>query len=112
MNIQETIEKAIEGGYKGDKHFLINLPEYAKSQIWLDPLFWQSLSKAMRWKKWTWVSWKDSWSNLTQMQATNDDDFSPNWPNGSCRYSWVYQWHRFIDHLADGGTPESFFKNL
>lgn len=21
-------------------------------------------------------------------------------------------WHRFIDHLADGGTPESFFESL
>lgn len=49
---QDAIKQAIEGGYKGDEHFLLNLPEYAKAQIWIDPLFWQALGKARKWNQW------------------------------------------------------------
>ena len=49
MTIEETILKAIDGGYKGDKAFLLGLPQYAQSQLWLDPAFWQALGKAMGW---------------------------------------------------------------
>jgi hypothetical protein len=27
-------------------------------------------------------------------------------------YEWQYQWHRFIDNLSEGGTPETFFEGL
>jgi hypothetical protein len=27
-------------------------------------------------------------------------------------HSWQYHWHRFIDHLAEGKTPEDFFREL
>ena len=25
---------------------------------------------------------------------------------------WLIEWHRFIDHLAEGGTAEEFFKEI
>jgi hypothetical protein len=25
---------------------------------------------------------------------------------------WLYHWHRFIDHLAEGKTAASFFESL
>lgn len=25
---------------------------------------------------------------------------------------WLYNWHRFIDHLAEGKTAEEFFASL
>ena len=86
MTLQEVITKAIEGGYKGNKEFLLKLPEYAKSQIWLDTFFWQSLGKAMGWRQ-----DEDQWED---------------------RAEWVSQWHRFIDHLAEGKDAESFFEKL
>ena len=34
-------------------------------------------------------------------------------PEGSIRIEeWKRNWHRFIDHLADGKTAESFFDTL
>ena len=31
---------------------------------------------------------------------------------GTERGRWEYEWHRFIDHLADGKDAESFFALL
>src|SRR5262249_7248688 len=28
------------------------------------------------------------------------------------RYDWIFQWHRFIQVLAEGHTPEAFFAHL
>jgi len=92
MTIQEAIEKTIEGGYAGSEKWLLDLPESAKCQIWLDPLFWQYLGKTMGWKNVDYVDYGEGHSLWNE--------------------AWLYQWHRFIDCLADGGTPESFFETL
>lgn len=114
MTIQQAIEKAIEGGWlKGSK--LKCISEYDGSYIpkvafftlksdetstgnWhrdvlaliSDHLFWQSLGKAMGWR----IGYYGSDFETIEM--------SP----------YLVQWHRFIDHLAEGGTPESFFESL
>jgi hypothetical protein len=116
MSIQETIEKAIEAGYLGGKSFakyksnsgtivyeeedyVMPKPTMTVSEALLDPLFWQSLGKAMRW----------------------DDDFVKSVAQGikcgTCRFHgekpvWKQCWRNFIDHLAEGRTPESFFESL
>lgn len=106
--MKEAIQKAIEGGYK-----LPNDTDYSASyvkiknvrgrttdfvfgqfgsqclgtiptaDILLDPLFWQALGKAMGWE-------------------FRSDHKEP----------WKKEWHRFIDHLAEGKDVESFFKDL
>ena len=100
MTIQQAIEKAIEGGYKGNKEFLLKLPEYAKSQIWLDPLFWQSLGKAMGWCEYA-VCIHDGKMNCFEKN---------HW--AGYMGEWKWHWHRFIDHLAEGKDAESFFETL
>ena len=110
MTIQQAIEKAIEGGYipfggeyGKSKRFLngwhLNTEEKCiqwgvagqddcdfqlpLSDIFLDPLFWQSLGKAMGWDK-----------------------------NKYIIGNWKAHWHRFIDHLVEGKEAESFFEKL
>jgi len=55
-------------------------------EVFLDPLFWQALGKARGWAK----------KQPRQIQ----------------KGEWKWQWHRFIDHLADGKDAESFFASL
>lgn len=87
MTLQEVITKAIEGGY--NTHGWVP-GEYvshdAECITFLDPLFWKSLGKAMGWRQ-----DEDQWGD---------------------RAEWVSQWHRLIDHLAEGGAAESFFESL
>ena len=100
MKIEEAIERACAAGYKGDEHFLLNLPEYAKSQIWLDPSFWQSLGKALGWNTYA-VCMHDGMVNCHK---------DNHW--GGYEGQYLYHWHRFIDHLAEGGTAETYFETL
>jgi hypothetical protein len=50
--------------------------------------FWQSLGKALGWDE-----------KRCFLQKYRDNE-------------WQYQWHRFIDHLAEGKDAESFFETL
>jgi hypothetical protein len=100
MTLQEVITKAIEGGYKGNKEFLLKLPEYAKSQIWLDPLFWQSLGKAMGW-------------NVSEPQVTRSKvGIEGGEFKGYVHNGYVVHWIDFVEHLAEGKDAESFFETL
>ena len=54
----------------------------------LDPLFWRALGVALGWQ----VECHPRYIPYNQ------------W--------WQRPWHRFIDHLAEGKSPESFFKDL
>ena len=113
--IEEVIRRAVmKGGYHADLHFLQALPEYARCQLWLDPLFWQSLGKAQ--------GWVDIHGNPLRMCRGCRRESVPN-TVGSCNYCgenaygnfpymWQGYWHRFIDHLATGGDPETFFRDL
>lgn len=105
--MKEAIEKAIEGGWPANdsparKLGVYGFETYSKAdlaQMREDPLFWQSLGKALGWGK----------------------DFNliithPNMgPVGSVKdktLDWKYHWHRFIDHLAEGKDPSEFFTSL
>jgi len=63
---------------------------YSLNDILLDPLFWRALGKAMGWTDW-----------IVEGGKRRAD------PN-----SWKANWHRFIDHLAEGKDPKDFFKEL
>jgi hypothetical protein len=118
MMIQEAIDKATEGGYHiygsdgmdtdyegatndysawtrkdNESSFLIPTEE-----TFLDPRFWQALGRAL---------W---WSEACDLSITCVHGHE------ACRqchgYSWMDQWHCFIQALADGNTPEAFFAHL
>jgi hypothetical protein len=99
MTIQEAVKKSIEHGYSlrgiGPSGFYELLDRYS-SDVFLDPLFWQSLGKAMGW---------EFVSKERKVQYTKNHKLN------SYSQEWLYQWHRFIDHLAEGKDAESFFEN-
>lgn len=84
---QQFIEDAIKSGYSKDEqhaHFIRNLPNYALCQIWLDPLAWQAVGKTRG------------------LVGIGTADI----PQSHFSHGWRRNWHRFIDHLADGKTIE------
>ncbi len=106
MTIQEAITKAIEGGYITD-YPNMDCNVWEEHHIFLDPLFWQSLGKAMEWEK--------GCSGCGRMRK--EPGFPECVKTGRVSHDneedgWKIKWHRFIDHLADGKDAESFFENL
>lgn len=91
MTIQQAIEKAIEGGFNRA------VAGWATEEtVLLMPTFWRSLGKAMGWQtEITPSKYDGGWTNVSY---SLDD--------------WKHYWHRFIDHLIEGKTPESFFESL
>ncbi len=117
--MEKAIKKAIEGGYTqqwelthiglekgneiahfkeydGDGYFKHRKNVYA---ILLDPLFWQALGKQQGW---------DKMDEQMQRQYTK----SGGGKIGVIMMRYVYHWHKFIDHLAEGKDIESFFAEL
>lgn len=90
MTISEAHEKAKQGGFK---------PRMSM-QIWqiylLDRDWWAALGKTMGWGE-------------ICLSCHNNVSFC-------CekRYNenWLYHWHKFIDHLAEGKTAEDYFSKL
>lgn len=56
----------------------------------LDPAWWRALGKVLGWKEQT----------------------KPLKENQSIAFSWLYYWHIFISHLAEGENAEVFFEKL
>lgn len=108
--MEKAIQKSREGGYKIDD---FSLAIMSRSYL-IDPLFWKALGKAMGWGK---ERPKDEWycpalyegqpcicppknkKNIDHFYSTHDSD-------------WLSHWHRFIDKIASGGTPDEFFEEL
>lgn len=94
--MQEAIKRAIEGGYKNQitEDFLLEqktgdtLTKYDYALTLIDPEFWKCLGKAEGWGE---MPSGDMWQGKNK---------------------WIYQWHNFIDHLAEGKDIESYFKKL
>ncbi len=96
------MKEAIEGGYKlsffegemvaktGD---LVH-PVMMYKEL-LDPLFWQSLGKALGWD---------------EIRLGKPEGHAIPW--GEEYWQWRYEWHCFIDHIAEGKDVDSFFKEL
>ena len=108
MTTQEAIQKSIENGYHGDLDTLVNLPAYAKNQIWMDPRFWKCLGKAMRWN----LSASRCKSGCGCEEGTGVASH-----DGQCIFEAqqpedVFYWHRLIDALASGKTIGQFFEEL
>jgi hypothetical protein len=93
------------------------------AELMLDKDFWSALGKARHW----------SWNCCFLCGGTDAKDYvglegehdaqcikcGATWMDksefpeeGNLIRQWIYQWHRFIDHLADGKDADSFFKDL
>lgn len=136
MTIEQTIQKAIEGGYilitepfsvsggGGEgmfiKYHFGSLPINRQIHFFLlDPQFWQCLGNAMGWENY-YFGWfvKVEHGGIYTWVKKNDPNFfwggSPNeTPNIILvKEGWQYHWHSFIYHLAEGKSIESFFEKL
>jgi hypothetical protein len=118
MTVQEVIDKAVEGGYHiygsdgmhteyegatndysawtrkdNDSSFIVPTEETL-----LDAQFWHALGRAL------------GWSERCDLSITCVPGHE------ECRqshgYYWMFQWHCFIQAIADGNTPEAFFAPL
>jgi len=63
---------------------------YCKYTFFMDPAFWQCLGKARGWL------------------PNSDEEITA----ATHKYGYKHYWHSLIDHLASGGTAESFFASL
>lgn len=106
MTIQQATQKAIEGGWKGVDATIVEGQVYTfgkrivEPEALLDPLFWQSLGKAMGWGTGCNICSGDECINPKEHLTKNH------------KYPWQIEWHRFIDHLAEGKSIELFFAEL
>jgi len=128
MNIEQIIQKALEGGWKKlpahtefrrvevdqDEIFLnfydslgmqSDFFTYSLGMSLLDPKFWQALGVSLGWNTSTYqegvAKFFDYDGNRRYVEAVFRE------PN-----TWLYHWHRFLDFLAEGKTPEEFFAQL
>lgn len=140
MKISEAIEKAIEGGYQelfwdgckecggvgrddnidfvctvckgtGNGDLLLEEMSAQWERFTSDPLFWQSLGKAMGWE----VVAENGYNEeklIRSYRGYSKGYGEKMWKSALKKEAWNYQWHRFIDKLADGGTAEQFFEEL
>jgi len=118
MTTQEAMDKAVEGGYHidgadgveivyigandeysawtrtdNDSSFMVPVEE-----TFLDPKFWQALGRILGWSK----------ACSLSVSCVHEEEECH-----SCRgYYWMYQWHCFIQALADGKTPDVFFAHF
>lgn len=123
MKIQEAIEKAIESGWRPNQLGRVFKCEYGTAIIsdnfCTDPLFWQALGK----KLWSADMWHEDdgevyWDFYIHCSECGSEIIDEGGCERECLtengyvISWLHYWHKFIDHLADGGTIESFFETL
>ena len=118
MTIEQALTIATKGGYhirgsdgidtsyegasneysawtRNDNHstFMVTVEE-----TFLDPIFWQALGHALGWDH-----------KLMTVHAMENG--RPTMVTKAQQH-WLAHWHRFIDHLAAGKTPEAFFATL
>lgn len=108
MTINQAIEKAIGGGWNNKMGIFyrktgLQYPneffDYPVDSIFDDPLFWHALVNAMKWNLDVTIAELSS-EGVGVVHTTKK------WER------WVEIQHRFVDHLAEGGNAQSFFKSL
>ena len=126
MTIQDTIKKAIEGGYDKDKTLApkfdahtIDEQKYADiltdmyfrdsilPKILLDLEAWKCLGKAMGWKKFSCIACYSSagWDFDECVGCRGRREIFET-------ETWKVKWHESIAHLAKGKSIESYFEEL
>jgi hypothetical protein len=118
MTIQDAVTKATEGGYhiKGsdgmDTDYVGANSEYSVwtrkdnassfivpvAETFMDPHFWLALGRGLGWEQ-----------AVRTVHAVENG--RPTVVTRAGQH-WLSHWHGFIDHLAEGKTPEAFFDTL
>lgn len=101
--MEQALNKAKDAGYE-TRWISITHPD-AWAGVFLDPLFWQALGKAMRWKE----IYCKSGCGCPYPSGNGSHEFGCEWDGDN---QWKYEWHRFIDHLDEGNDADSFFTSL
>lgn len=101
MDIDEVVKKAEEFGYKTPAPCEFDgIKFYHKAETFMDPAFWQALGKAF------------NWNGLVTYKGEHT---YPSGVFGTHKYEipyWQYKWYRFIQYLANGGSPQDYFKYM
>jgi len=118
MTIQDALNTAVEGGYHlygsdgMDTYYEGATNDYSAwtrkdtassflvpmEETFLDPHFWHALGRALGWQETCDLA-------ITCVHEAEECQ--------RCRGSyWMYQWHCFIQALADGNIPAAFFAQL
>lgn len=115
MQIKEIFSKGIEGGWRGEDKPLIDFDfkniiyiefEFGNDSIMflqeivLDPKFWEAVGKVEGWG-----STSDNPDRTFYLHKTKNKEVLIN-------VDYQNKMHQMIDHLADGGTIESYIKTL
>jgi hypothetical protein len=126
MTIQQFIERAIEGGWR-EQCRLVEIGPIARAQfasfrsfegedveewekpiteILLDPAAWKAVEKV--------EGWEDECLNCrVPMREHKPTRIGKVYCSQShIHYVWRAKMHRLIDHLAEGGTIESYLETL
>lgn len=115
MKIQDAITKAIEGGYKNEEAESWSEGNYVDTcyEVWLlDPLFWQALGKSLVWEEKDFRCVNEAtFSKHKTCELCLDRKSRLSWRKRNGK-GWLYYWHGLVDHLAEGGTIESYFEKL
>ncbi len=118
MTIAEVLKTATEGGYHvngsdgmdtdyggaNSKYSVWTRKDNASSFIisvadmFLDPHFWRALGRGLGWDQ--------------EVRTVHAVENGRSTIVTRARQHWLSHWHRFIDHLAAGNTPEAYFESL
>jgi hypothetical protein len=113
MTIEEALQKAQKSGYVTgfmyDNLAAID-PLGAFEIILLDPNFWKVLGESIGWKSSTWVCF--NCGEIEGSEVTFEEECEHCGADVGSEAQWLIEWHRFIDHLAEGKTISEFFKQL
>lgn len=116
--METAIKKAIEGGYKCGFGLGDSYPESYKMcrdySAVLDPAFWQALGKAEGWGRLHCTNCGEFARPIRKKDSDPEYWFDCCGRKRNLEYgvSYVGQWHRLIDHLAEGKDADSFFADL
>lgn len=77
--------------YDGDPETSARRGSIGIARTLINPAFWQALGKAR------------GWADDDELMLLSHEESS---------HFWKYEWHRLIDHLAEGKDAESFFADL
>lgn len=115
MKIEEAIKKAIEGGWEYGRGEITSLPGFGdlfvNEKMVIDPQFWKALGKAMGWGNSKPHIWFESRKSGRMCQSCGLATETKKECNRMTN-DWLYQWHKFIDHLAEGKSIETYFETL
>ena len=117
MTIQEAVTKATEGGYHihaadgMDTDYVDANSEYS---VWTRKD--NASSFIVLWQKRSWIpflagAWPCAGVGSGSEDGAHCENGRPTMVTRAGQH-WLSHWHRFIDHLAAGKSPEAFFDTL